>query len=285
MATFRCDFEVSGDLILPSEIDQLSLRIRGGFALTIKNAPADGQGRSPGLLAFVIGPADSVESAAVKLRDVLARRLDLLSFATHARFRISALRRLMEWNDMQKDDQFKVLHSTQESNPPDPRLVTEYMETVVALDEANPPEYTRMALRYFRHALLDEQPEDQFMRLWLALEVVAENEQRDDAVVMTCPVCSAATKAGECIACGTRTMHGTMGNQAIEKFIVRIAAEPMISKRLVTARRGLMQGKGSEAIEFDCKAQLSQIVNELAAVAWDAIMLSIPSSERRPRAY
>ena len=184
----------------------------------------------------------------------------------------------MEWEEGQQRRQFDAFYTTDSRYPPDPELERVYLETVLVLDKAKPPEFARKALRYFRYGLNDAQTEDQFMRFWLALEIVAENVKERDRVPITCPACNAAIKCG---VCGVEPTRIPMAKQAIEDLITRItdAATPGVSKRLFKARNGLMHGKGTAAIEAECKVPLRQIVNELGMVAWHAIMLSIHLDE------
>jgi hypothetical protein len=278
MPTFRCDFDTTGDLVLPADIDQVNVSTTNGFRLTIRNAPVDSEGHAPGLVVCVVGRANCMETAQEELREALAAQLDLLSFVTHSRFKIVGPRRLVEWEEGQKRRRFESFYTTDARYPPDPELDRKYLETLATLDRAKPPDFARRALRYFRYGLIDAQTEDQFMRFWLALEIVAENTKERDSVPITCPACNTAM---ECGACGAKPTRVPMAKQAIENLIARIfdPAEQTLSKRLFKARNALMHGKGSVAIEADCKTPLRQMVNELAIAAWNAIMLSIPLAE------
>jgi hypothetical protein len=275
---FRCDFDVTGDLVLPPGVNELTLRTRSGFVLNFSNSPADSSAHAPALLVCVIGPADAIDTAREQLQAALGTQLDLLSFATHSRFKISSPRRLIEWEDWQKTRQFDTFYAADPRYPPDPEFGRAYLETVGALDEAKPPEFARMALRYFRYGLLDEQPEDQFMRFWLALEIIAENVKERDRVPIACPDCSAALKCGQC---GLEPTRMPMAKQAIEDLMARMAgsAATVNSKLLFRARNSLMHGKNGRAVEAECKTPLPQIVNELGAITWKAIMSSIALSE------
>jgi hypothetical protein len=100
-----------------------------------------------------------------------------------------------------------------------------------------------MALKYFRYGLLDEQPEDQFMWLWLALEIVAENLKEKVRVPIACSACGANVK---CAHCGDEPMRIPMAKQAIEQLIATVVDEKSIAevaKRQFAARNGLMHGQ------------------------------------------
>lgn len=275
MPTFRCEFEVKGDLVLPAHVNELKLNSKAGFTTAFRNGPLDSEGHVTRLDAIVIGPAESVDSAEEKLRHNLAEQLDMLAFVTHSRFQIIASRRLIEWEVDQKTRKFKVFHTEDARYPPDPELIQEYLETVLAVDQATPPAFTRTALKYFRYGLLDKQPEDQFMRLWLALEIIAENVKEKDRVPITCPACKAAMKCGSCGAEPTRV---PFAKQAIESLIAQItgAAALAVAKRQFIARNGLMHGRRCESIEEECKMPMHAIVDELGTLTWHAIMSTIP---------
>ena len=273
MPTFRCDFDITGDLVLPNDVSQLDLA-SGGFVLTFKNAPPDEEGHAPGLVVNVVGPAESFDIAYEKLRAVLAAQLDLLSFTTHSRFRISAPRRLIEWDEGQKQRLFESFHTRDERYPPEPELFGSFLDTVKTLEEAKPPDFARTSLRYFRYGLLDEEPDDQFMRLWLALEIIAENTKEHDRVPVLCQQCRAGLT---CQICGAEQTRVPMAKQAIENLVRSlIGEEPTLWKRLFQTRNGLMHGKSVASIEADGKVPMRQIVDELGVITWKAILASIP---------
>ncbi len=66
MPTYRCEFEITGDLVLS----------------------ANDEGHTIDMVASVTGSAESIDAAESELRGVLAEQLDLLTFTTHSRFKI-----------------------------------------------------------------------------------------------------------------------------------------------------------------------------------------------------
>jgi len=275
MPTFRCEFDVIGDLVLPADVNELRLGGTGAFTTVFRNGPVDNHGHPAGLVVIVEGTARSIDAAEDELRRYLAANLDLLAFATHSRFKIVAPRRLIEWEPNQKTRKFRVFHTADVRYPPDPELIGQYLETVQTLDNATLPGFTRTALRYFRYGLLDNRPEDQFMWLWLSLEIVAENLKDKVRVPITCHECNGAMTCG---ACGAKQARIPMAKQAIENLIAKITGEaaPAVAKRQFTARNGLMHGRNCESVEAECGTSLSAIVDELGAITWTAIMSTIP---------
>jgi hypothetical protein len=213
MPTFRCEFNVTGDLVLPTTIDQLEFSGSDGFRFTIKNVQPDSDGHAPALLIFVVGFADSLDTAHLQLREALAAQLDLLSFATHSRFKIASPIKLVEWEEWQETRYIDWFHETDSRYPPDPELAAEYLESITVLDQMNPPAFLRKALRYFRYGLIDPDSEDQFTRFWLALEIMAENTKSKQKVPITCPACNTALK---CDVCGVEPTRVPMAKQALK---------------------------------------------------------------------
>jgi hypothetical protein len=285
MPTFRCDFVVRGDLVLPIDVPELVLKSSDELTVTFKNGRTNEQGHPVELLATVIGSAPSLDDAQNELRGSLAEQLSLLAFVTHSRFKIVKPVRLVEWTPGQKERRMQIFHTRDVRDPPAPELEAQFLETVAALEKAQPPPFARTALKFFRYGLLDDQPEDQFMRLWLALEVVAENVKERDRVAITCSECGAPIK---CTACAHEPSRIPMAKQAIDQLIFRFAGKSAakVSKRQFMARNGLMHGRSREAIEAECEVPLDAIVDELGVLTWKAIMSTIRGAgDGKPLAF
>lgn len=284
MPTFRCEFDVNADLVLSADLNGLQLNNDAGIKTTFRNGPKDSQGHATGLIVTVIAPSESIDTAQKDLRHILAEQLDLLSFVTQSGFKIVSPRRLFEWEDGMKARQFKAYFLSDARYPPGPELVLDYLDTVRELDQAKPPAFTRTALKYFRYGLLDPQLEDQFMRFWLALEIIAENVKEKISIPIACPVCNTPLR---CAACGTEPTRVPWAKQAIEGLIAKIAGVSAqdIIKRQFKARNGLMHGRSSESIEKECNMPLAEIVNELEGLTWNAIMSTITLRDEAPLSF
>lgn len=271
MPVFRCDFKVVGDLVLPNSVDNFQFAARKEYSVIIQNGETNEDGHTEDLYISVIGPASSLENGQKELRDVLAECLDLLTFSTHSRFKIVFPIRLIEWEEGKKERNFLAFHTFDSSYPPDPEFVEEFIGSIVELERCDPPNYTKLALKYFRYGLLDLFPEDQHMRLWLALEIVAENLKDKDSVPIVCPSCQSALKCPEC---GTEPTRIPMAKQAIESIINKIIGKDGkdVAKRQFTVRNGLMHGRSVKSIESKLKIDMANLVNELAFIVWHAIM-------------
>lgn len=277
MPIYRCDFVLFGDLVLPPETPSLVLN-SSDVSTTISNGDRNEEGHVVNLRAVVVGDAHSLDQARHTLGSCLAAQLDLLSFTTHSRFKIATPVRAIEWNLGLRERKFRAFHKSDTRFPPEPEFKEEYLKTVSLLDTNALKPFTRRALKYFRYGLLDEQPEDQFLRLWLSLEIIAENAKDKEKVPLTCPVCNASMK---CQLCGAEPTRTPMAKQAIISLISGIAGgrSDEICKRQFSARNGLMHGGSTESIEKECKASMAVIVNELGSITWHAIMSTIPVAQ------
>lgn len=271
VSIFRCDYRVIGDLVLLPEVPNLEIEIQEGYTISFKNGEVNEEGHTINLILTIIGPGTSIETAEKELRNILAQKLDLLTFVTHSRFKIVAPIKLIEWDEGEKDRMFKAFHTVDACYPPDPELIIEYLNTIVSLEEVAPPKFTRTALKYFRYGLLDEQADDQFMRLWLSLEIIAENIKDKEKVPINCPECKTAMI---CNVCGTEPTRVPMAKQAIEHLIFKVFGDEGedVAKRQFETRNGLMHGRSTESIEKKCKMPMSELVDELGTLAWNAIM-------------
>ncbi len=274
MPTFNCEFDVSSDLVLAANLNELQLSKGADTQILFRNGPVDTQGHPTGLIATVIAPSESIDAAQEELRCILAEQLDLLSFATRSSFKIVSPRRLVEWEAGKRVREFRTYFTSDSRYPPDPELSSEFIETIRELENANPPAYSRKALKYFRYGLMDYQHEDQFMHYWLALEIVAENTKLKTPVQVICSSCNAPMK---CAVCGFEPTRIPFAKQEIETIIAGITGEmaKVVSNRLFRSRNSLMHGGSSEAIERECGMPLASIVNELGEITWRAIMSTI----------
>lgn len=137
MPTYRCEYEVTGDLVLADAIGPLTMNT-AGVAITFRNGSQNDEGHTVDMIVSVIGPADALDSSEGELAGILAQQLDLLSFATHSRFKIERSIRAIDWEPHQSKRQFRVFHTVDSQYPPEPYLSNEYLETVRTLDDCAP---------------------------------------------------------------------------------------------------------------------------------------------------
>jgi hypothetical protein len=270
MPQFRADFGVKGDLVFPQSVPLADLAFVGCTVRLRNDAPAD-DGHVEGLVATVIGPCDSLDSAPDELRDVLVEWLDALSFATHSRFEVVGCRRAIEWEPGLRQRRMIVMQHFDPRFPPAPELDAERFSPALALAAANLPGYLKGALRSFRYGCIDRQLDSQFSRYWAAFEVVAENNKETAQVPITCPSCRASLR---CDACGELAVRTPMAKQAIEALtaVLRPHDYGELLRRLFKVRNGLTHGRSVHSIEAEIKCPLAQCIDEVALLAWHAIL-------------
>ena len=278
MPNFRCEYKVTCDLVIADETSSLSIMGVDGNAYEFSNAEPNEDGHVPYIIVTVYGESTSIDEAQEHLRSCLAKQLDMFSFATHSRCKIEEPIRLVEWDEEEKTRHFKAFHTSDARFPPEPNLSQEFLNTSSILDNAEPPPFIRTALKYFRYGVLDTQPEDQFMRFWLALEIIAENTKENVQIAIICPECKSALT---CSACGAEPKRTPMAKQAIELISEKIIGEKWrdVTKPLFTTRNGVMHGSSVETIEKKSKQSISVSVNDLARLVWNAIRINIKLSD------
>jgi hypothetical protein len=186
--------------------------------------------------------------------------------------------RVITWEAGAGKRQLKVFHKFDARYPPDPEFAADYLATIAEFERVGIPEFARVALRHFRMGLLDELPEDQFFRIWSGLEIVAENVKARDKVAVTCAECG---EPWQC-SCGAKPVRVPFAKQAIENLINQVAG-PAVAKRLFLARHGIAHGRTPESIERESGVSMSDLVNELGAITWEAIISTVPIAVDGPK--
>lgn len=282
MDIYRCDYDVRSDLVLENAGHHLMIKTIPAHTVIFRNATVDEQGHVPMLIVTVIGPASSFEAAAGELRRVLAKELDSLGFLTHSRLKVIGPRRLIEWNDHQVTRRFKIFARLDARYPPAAGLTKEYVDSLSAFNAV--PEYVQKALRNFRYGLLEEVPEDQFMRFWLALEILAINMHKGLSQEVFCRACNVPAK---CASCGHVPPAVRSSKVAIVALIEKIVGRNArtVYEKLFAARNGIAHGKSAESVLSDAKVSWEKLLSVLGKLTSDAILLAIDPVQKLPRPF
>jgi hypothetical protein len=279
MPTFRGEYEITGDLVLPDDLPEVKMTSASGYEITLRNGPQDSEGHIASLVAIVIGEVDEFERANNHLRSELAGRLDLLAFATQSRFKIVAPRRVIEWEERKKTRRVDFITTYDRRYPPYPELSQKNLNSASELDRTEMPTYTRRALKYFRLGLLAASPEDQFMQFWLALEFIAENTGAKEPVTRLCQ--NQKCKKPLLCECGTEQTRTPMATDRIRQMAADFFGKNagFASKTLIDSRNRLMHGSSVDSIEKAHKVSFSEIVNNLGGFVWQVIFMTIPADD------
>ena len=274
MVVCRTEHRLSGDLVFPVGEREGVLLDSGNFRITIRNADADEEGHIPGFYATVVGPAEDIRAAVNKHREMLASTLDALALVTRSRFQILTTTRAIEWEPGMVDRRMLITYRRDGKYPPIPGLEAVWLNTARHFAEREQPPYLPRALKYYRLGLLEYSAEDQFVKLWHALEILAENTRGNARIAVSCHSCKSALICDECKTASTRTPYPKDAIKDVMKSI-GVANLDTVFKRQVGARNTLMHGGSAERILQEHKLPLDAIVNELGSITQRAILREI----------
>lgn len=268
---YRADYKVKGDLVLAENQTLTPITTKNGFKINFVNSDQNPEGHFTHLIATVTGLADCIETASKDFRNELARALDLLSYSTHSRFKIISPLRVLDWEPHVRERVMKVFHSTDFIDPPDPELHQDLLNTVNEIESLEIKDFVRTALQYFRYGVFASSPEDQYMRFWMALEIIAENTKEKIPEPVRCMHCGTEYK---CCDCGRLNERIPMAKKEILNQLSKLLgvnAYKEVGKRLFRARDGLMHGGSIQSIESKTGKTISELIDEIAFVVWNLI--------------
>jgi hypothetical protein len=270
MPVIRTEFFVKGDLVFPDDGDRELFR-SSEVTVRLRNAKLDEEGHVPGVTAIVIGPASDLRSSVDEHRAVLAAKLDYLALTTRSRFRIHHAERAIEWEPGPGRRRMLALLEKDGRYPPLPNLETRFFSTMKQLTGAQAPPYLATALKYFRYGLLDENPEDQFIRFWHAIEVIAVNTTERRLISVSCHSCKEGLVCAEC---GSEAKRHPFPKDAILQVIANtgVPNAERLFETLLAARNSLMHGGDSSSVEKRCKRTIAEIVNDLGTIVQAAAL-------------
>jgi hypothetical protein len=280
MSKFRADFHVKGSLVLPFAPEPLVISGENPKMLFC-NADPDASGHTPALIVRVIADCDAIDKVAEQFRALLAQQLDVLSFVTHSAFRIEECQRVIDWEPHQKSRRIRPMKKFDRSDPPDPELRRELIDTAQAITRAGLEDYVMQALRSFRYGVIEQQPEDQFQHFWLTIETIAEGSKITTKVPIPCPKCRGALF---CSDCNESPMRRPMARQAIRELLSALRQDGggQFYRDLVKTRDHLLHGRSPDTVEKEVGHPLPVLVNEAGRAAWHAILHSMPRLEGTP---
>ncbi len=282
MPRYRADFEVSSTVVLPKGSAPHPLRgDQTDCEILLRNAKPDPSGHTPGLEAMVIASSDSMKSAIDEFREMLAERLDILSFVTQSSFKIEGCLRIIDWEPFQNKRITRVFKKFDPLYPPSPSLPTSCIDTAGILLIANKGSYIQHALRYFRLGVIVNQPEEQFQYFWLAVECVADGRKNRHRVPIVCYNCNNALVCSNCHEKLTRSPPTAEAMRDLFRVTVRPDPDG-IYKELSGLRNKLFHGGSSfrKAVAKTGK-QLSDIVDTSGILAWHSIMASLEKTDNQ----
>ncbi|ESY77863.1 hypothetical protein X739_01340 [Mesorhizobium sp. LNHC220B00] len=277
MPIARTEFSIEPDLVFPESGQVGTLVDTGDLVIELRNGSTDHECHVIELIGAVTGPVTDLKDAANEQRGILAQWLDVLALVTRARFTIIRPIRSVEWESRKVERRLFTFVEQDARYPPEPALADDLLQSVRTISQMDLEPYAWKALKYFRYGLLEGSSEDQFVRFWHALEIMAENLKTNEQVPITCRHCHSPLVCS----CGTPATRFPMAKQAIDELIAQIAGKKAeeVSKRFFEARNTLMHGGRPESVEKKIGRPMVAVVNELASLTWHTLMRSLPNSK------
>lgn len=141
---------------------------------------------------------------------------------------------------------------------------------------SRPDGFVQAALKWFRLGVIERQVDDQFMKFWLSLEIVAEGMKEKERVPINCPKCQTGLV---CTTCGP-ALRVPMATQAIRALIREVCNEnaaAQLESALPKARNWLMHGRDWRRVQADLKLPFAYLVDSVAFIAWECIYRAAPA--------
>ncbi len=277
MGIFRCDFLVDSDVCLPENLEEISTELQSGHQILIRNGDFDEGNNVKNLVFIIIGEAEAFDVAHIIFRDILIKYLDVLTFVTQTSFKHQKVLRLIDWSPRERTRNIKIFETYSNNYPKEPRFVQDFLSTATEVDDIDMPQYLRLSMKYFRSGFLESSRSEQFMRFWLALEIIAENTKPTEQTEIPCVKCGSALT---CTHCGHKSLRRPMATEAIKFLISNLFSDnpKEVADRQINARNSIMHGRSIKSIEKKCEISIDNLVNELAFIVHSSIMSIIPLS-------
>jgi hypothetical protein len=270
MKSWIGDYRIESALILPSEIPELKVTLQDSVFLLQNVAESDLA--TEALAAQIIVSSETIEDAE-KIANARVREiLDVLSFATGARFLVSRQRFLMDWTPGIKLRE-QYAYGQDKGDGRWPQFSSDYLNTVAELENLPDIKRLRTPLRWFAAGIRTQVAEDQFQYFWFVLELIAEITKETSPVSDKCQRCHTDLF---CPSCNTISEHRPFAKQAIEALLNRLNVARGRQRDLLNIRNGIMHGRSREEIEEEIRQneptfEIGQAVDFIWRTAFMAI--------------
>lgn len=243
MPTYRGDFEVHAEVVLPYDAPPLEIKTTDPpMELRLRNGPIDAKGHVTHLVAELVANVEQPDDSRLELTATLVRLLDVLSFVTHNGYKLIRCQRVIYWEPHATSRELRAFNVFDPYYPPLPELTQDLLDTVQRMLAVKPDPHVLRALACFRKGVLEPRLEDQFQQFWFAMEVIAEGTKDDEASPINCPTC---LKALTCNTCNKEPTRRLSGRQGIRKMIfgmLPLDEARQVDQVLGKARNKLMHG-------------------------------------------
>jgi hypothetical protein len=271
------NYEIRSDCSIVEDGQVLRIRhARGLYNARIQNIPRSGFDRPFLLSLHIYFEAPRLEEAKEIGEDLLADCLNMLAFATGAGLRQHRIRQIVDATPGLTGMRSVLMWGDSiEYEDPQPYLDVDIARSVERLMEFECPPAVRRALRWYRIAINEEHPDDQFMSFWFALEILAEHQKSPEKVPDRCPRCRSPLF---CESCKLHPEHRPYAKQGIVALLK--AVDPDCTDTTIAlldkSRNSLMHGTTLREVEAELPDPHEQIVDVLGQLVWKALMHQFP---------
>jgi hypothetical protein len=264
------DFRVESTLVLPPDVTELRVKLADG-EFTFQNATRDDL-PNEALAAQITIHADTIAEAEEIAKKRVNEVLDVLSFITSSKFRISRQRFLMDWSPgLKMRDQYAYGCDKKDDRWPD--LAEEYLKTVAAIETLDGAKRLRAPLHWFAAGIRATAAEDQFQYFWFVLEIIAEITKETGLVADKCQKCKSDLF---CQACNSISMHKPFQRQAIDNLLDRLNVPADVRREMFIIRNGIMHGRDRDEIIEEIRRKSPDFeFGEAIDIAWQIATAAI----------
>lgn len=271
------NYEIWSDCSVVEDSQVLRVRHpRGLYNARLRNIPRSAFDRPFLLSLHIYFEAPCLEDAEDTSEDLLADCLNMLAFATGGGFQRHRIRQLVDATPGVTGMRSVLMWGDSiEYEDPQPVLDPNTTQSLERLMEFDYPPAVRRALRWYRLAINEEHPDDQFMSFWFALEILAEHQKAPEKVPDRCPHCRSPLF---CESCKTHPVHRPYAKQAIVALLK--AVDPGCTDTTIAlldkSRNSLMHGTTLREVEAELPDPHEQIVDVLGQLVWRALVNQFP---------
>lgn len=248
---------------------------KGLYRVRLKNVPRN-TFDNPFLLSLQLYfETPSLDEAKELVNELVADCLNFLAFSTGGGFRVQRIRQIVDATPKCGMRDVLMWGDTIQYEDPQPCIDDQTAKSIGRLLQFDCPPAIRRALRWYRLAVNDTQPDDQFMAFWFALEIIAEHQKTPQKVPDRCPHCRSPLF---CETCKTHPEHRPYAKQAIVSLLRAVdpQCDDSTIELLDKSRNSLMHGSTLREIEESLPDPHEQVVDVLGRLVWRALLHQFP---------
>ena len=275
MPRYLLDLEVESHATLADGLPELQ-SCDGGVAVFVKSREAKPGAESAILEVQLVFDAATIAEAKERGLEVAKEFLRAWTFVTSMSFRISMLKRVVDWSPGLRERECVQFSYHPGFDRPYAVLDGEALGSAIRLLNSDLSATLRRAIRWHANGVTSEYTDDQFYYFWLALELVAIETKAPEPVHDACPKCSGPLY---CNACGIAPTHKPYPKQAIRAVFQKYVSDypDKFFEDADAVRNAMMHGGDLTAVEQSRGFKLERIVNALGHLSWAALLSTLIS--------